>query len=86
MEEHQQIKPEPFISFRIMDNLNIPETASYNLTVSEWPSDETVMRIYDYKNKEVHLTEGLKPEQHYSVEVGCKIGVKKYIKSLRIKV
>jgi len=69
MEEHQQIKPEPFISFRIMDNLNIPDTASYNLTVSEWPSDETVMRIYDYKNKEVHLTEGLKPEQHYSVEI-----------------
>ena len=69
MKEHPEIKPDPFVSFRIMDNLNTPETVSYNITVLEWPSDKFVTRIYDYKSKEVHLTEGLEPEQQYFVKV-----------------
>ena len=69
MKEHKKIRPEAFLSFRIVDNLNLPENVNYNMTVSYWPSQDHAFSVENVKTKNVEWTEGLVPEQRYSIKV-----------------
>ena len=70
MKEHKKIEPEAFVSFRIMDNVNLPENIDYNISVSQFGGTQDYLFTVNTKTKSVKLSGGgLAPEQHYQIKV-----------------